>query len=165
MRRSAPTGRNTFTMKADTAGLDAFIDGLNADLQEAARPAAQAAAEVLYQAVRTNVSALGRKTGNLYNSIYQKYVEEKSGQGKATYHVSWRTSGSGVRAPHGGLVEFGHIQKYKVYLGKDGNWYTNKKAPLATPVQVAARPFIRPAVALFPQAEEAAKAKLLEALA
>jgi hypothetical protein len=121
-------------------------------------------AQVLYEAVRTNVSALGRKTGNLYASIYQAFSPENSGPGKATYHISWRTGGSGVRAPHGHLVEFGHIQKYKVYLGKDGNWYTNKKAPLASPVQVAARPFIRPASAKFPEAIEAGTAVLLAAI-
>lgn len=157
-------GKQTFTINADASDLDAFIDSLDADLQEAARPAAQAAAEVLYQAVRQNVSALGQKTGNLYGSIYQAFSPENSGLGRATYHVSWRTSGGGVRAPHGHLIEYGHIQKYKAYLGKDGHWYTNKKAPLPAPVQIAARPFIRPAAALFPQAYEAAKAKLLEAL-
>jgi hypothetical protein len=141
-----------------------MFDGMEADLQEAARPAAQAMAQVLYEAVRTNVSALGSKTGNLYASIYQAFSPENSGPGKATYHISWRTGGSGVRAPHGHLVEFGHIQKYKVYLGKDGNWYTNKKAPLASPVQVAARPFIRPASAKFPEAIEAGTAVLLAAI-
>jgi hypothetical protein len=61
-------------------------------------------------------------------------------------------------------VEFGYIRKYKVYLGSDGQWYTNKKAPLPEPVQVAAKPFIRPASAKYPEAVAAAKAKLLEVM-
>lgn len=164
VRRARYSGRNTFTLQADTTELDALIDGLNADLQQAARPAAQAAAEVLYQAVRSNVAALGRNTGKLFDSIYQAYSPENSGDGRATYHISWRTGGAGVRAPHGHLVEFGHIQKYKAYIGRDGQWYTNKRAPLPAPVQIAARPFIRPAAALFPEAMKAAEAKLLEAV-
>lgn len=161
---SVRSGKNTFTVYANLPDIEAMFDEMSDDIQQAARPAAQAMAEVLYQAVRTNVSALGRKTGNLYNSIYQKYSPENSGPGKATYHISWRTSGTGVRAPHGHLIEFGHIQKYKAYLGKDGNWYTNKNAPLATPVQIAARPFIRPASALFPEAVKAGEAVLLAAV-
>lgn len=165
VRRAKYAGRHTFSIDANTDDLQDYIASLGASVQEAIRPAAQAAAEVLYQAVRRNVQALGKHTGNLYNSIYQAYSEDKSGPGVATYHVSWRTAKTGApRAPHGHLVEFGHIQKYKVYLGKDGRWYTNKKAPLATPVQVPARPFIRPAAAYFPQAIEAAKKKIFEAV-
>jgi hypothetical protein len=34
--------------------------------------------------------------------------------------VSWNHR----KAPHGHLVEFGHVQRYASYVGKDGNWYT-----------------------------------------
>lgn len=165
VRQAKYAGRHTLTIDADTSELDELIASMKENVQAALRPAAQAAAEVLYQAVRQNVAALGSKTGNLYASIYQAYSESKSGPDHATYHVSWRTSKDGLpRAPHGHLVEYGHIQKYKVYLGKDGHWYTNKKAPLPTPVQVAARPFVRPAAARFPDAVEAATKKFLEVI-
>lgn len=153
----------TNMLKVDLSELNALIDGKQAKLLANTRPAAQAGAEVLYRAVLQNVNALGRKTGNLAASIYQAFSENNStettaGYSLATYHVSWNAR----KAPHGHLVEFGHIQKYKVYLGKDGNWYTNKKAPLPVPVHVAARPFIRPAMALFPQARQAMVERLLQ---
>jgi hypothetical protein len=164
-RSSARSGRNTVTMKVDMAAVNVMLAQLKGDIHKAVRPAAQAAAEVLYRAVLTNVDAIGRKTGNLRASIYQAFSEDKSkavgdGYSRAVYHVSWNAK----KAPHGHLVEYGHIQKFKVYLGKDGRWYTNKKAPLATPKQVAARPFIRPAFNRQDEAVAAAKAKIYEIL-
>jgi hypothetical protein len=171
VRRAKYAGKNTFSIYVN-ADIDDLIDGMSADLLNAVRPAAQAAAQVLYEAVLTNVDAIGSVTGNLRGSIYQSFSEEQSVQAagggylKASYHVSWRTAkGTGLpRAPHGHLVEFGHIQKYKVYLGRDGHWYTNKKAPLPTPIQVAARPFIRPASARAAEAADAAQRVLLAAV-
>jgi hypothetical protein len=146
----------SMTITANIAGIDSLLDQLADTAEEAARPAAQAGAQVLYDAVKRNVAAIGRVTGNLDRSIYQVYSADESEQGKATYHVSWNH----IKAPHGGLVENGHIQRFKVYLGKDGKWYTDKKAPLATPRQVGAHPFVRPAQAQFPQAVDAAVAEL-----
>jgi hypothetical protein len=157
---------STNLLRVDISAVDAVVDGIEVQLLENARPAAQAGIDVLYQAALRNVNALGRKTGNLASSIYQVFSRSNSQQGgagylRATYHVSWNHR----KAPHGHLVEYGHIQKYKVYLGKDGKWYTNKKAPLPTPVQVAARPFIRPAAAEFPRAEAAMRERLLQGVA
>jgi hypothetical protein len=163
VRAAKYAGKNTFSIYANIPDIEAMFDEITEDIQAAARPAAQAMAQVLYEAVRVNVAALGQHTGNLYNSIYQAFSPENSGPGKATYHISWRTSGSGTRAPHGHLIEFGHFQKYKAYIGKDGNWYTNKRAPLPTPIQIAARPFIRPASSHFPQALDAGEKVLLAA--
>jgi len=148
----------SMTIRADTAALESLLDGLGDDVEAAARPAAQAGAQVLYNAVKVNVASIGRVTGNLANSIYQVYSKDESGRGVATYHVSWNHR----KAPHGWLVENGHLQRWKVYLGKDGKWYTDKKAPLPEPKHVAARPFVRPAQALFPQAVDAAEAELLK---
>lgn len=153
----------TNLLKVDISEVVSLVDGKQARLLANTRPAAQAGAELLYRAVLQNVNALGRKTGNLAASIYQAFSEENSaetasGYARATYHVSWNAK----KAPHGHLVEFGHIQKFKVYLGRDGRWYTNKKAPLPAPVQVAAKPFVRPARALFPQARAAMVARLLQ---
>lgn len=157
IRRERYGIRNTLTINADTSALDALLAELEGDLTEAIRPAAQAGAQVLYDEVMRNVARIGSVTGNLASSIYQAYSADNSGPVKATYHISWNAR----RAPHGHLVEFGHIQKFKVYLA-DGRWYTNKGAPLAEPKQVAARPFLRPAMAAFGRAEEAMIAELLK---
>jgi hypothetical protein len=180
-------GQNTFTISADTSSLDALIDQLGDDAEAAARPAAQAGSQVLYEEVQSNVRRLGRKTGNLYNAIYQAFSADKSGPGKATYHIGWRTSGAGTRAPHGHLLEYDHIQRYAAYLGRDGNWYTAvrpsmrgrpkpaRRASQAVkdayyvprkggPVQIAGKRFVRNAASKFPQALDAAEAKLLEIL-
>lgn len=164
-RRSRATGKNTITMKIDMGAVNEMLSGLKGDILRAIRPAAFAGAEVMYRIVLGNVDAIGKKTGNLHDSIYRVFSEEQSkavgdGYSVATYHVSWNAK----KAPHGHLVEYGHMQKYKVYLGRDGKWYTNKKAPLATPKQVAARPFIRPAFNRQDEAVAAAKARLLDLL-
>lgn len=148
----------SLTITSNTDALDSLLDELADGAEAAARPAAQAGAQVLYDAVMRNVASIGNVTGNLSRSIYQVYSKDQSGEGIATYHVSWNH----VKAPHGWLVENGHLQRYKVYLGKDGKWYTNKSAPLPVPKHVGARPFVRPAQAMFPQALDAAEAELLK---
>lgn len=165
--RRARTGRNSVTLKVNMRAVNALLHELEGDIHKAVRPAAQAAAEVLYQAVLTNVDTLTKKvTGNLRASIYQAFSKDNSkltgdgGYSRATYHVSWNAK----TAPHGHLVEYGHIQKFKVYLGKDGKWYTNKRAPLPAPKQVGARPFVRPAFNRQDEAVAAAQAKLYEIL-
>lgn len=142
----------TFSIKVDTQELVQFVGEFQEASHQATRPAAQAGAEVLYQAVKRNVSALGRKTGNLANSIYQAYSKSNSSATNAEYHVSWNH----IKAPHGRLVEWGHIQTHAVRFDpKTGRFWTDKSAPLAQPKQVGAKPFVRPAIAQFPQAEEA----------
>lgn len=166
VRRAKYSRRNSINLKINMTAVNELLQELEGDIHKAVRPAAQAAAEVMYKAVLGNVDAMGSKTGNLRASIYQVFSKDQSkavpgGYSRAVYHVSWNAK----RAPHGHLVEYGHIQKYQVYLGSDGKWYTNKRAPLAQPRQVAARPFIRPAFNRQEEAAEAAKAKLLELLA
>lgn len=180
-RRPAPTGQNTTTFSVDMSDFNAMLSELGEDIEDAIRPAAQAGAEVLYQAVRRNVQSMTKeKTGNLLGSIYQAFSETNSGPGRATYHVSWRTSGAGVKAPHGGLIEGGWIQRYAVTLGKDGKWYTlirpemrgkpkpKRSAPQSVkdayyvlrpggPKQHAARPFLRSAQSQFKAAMDAAE--------
>lgn len=166
---------STFALDVDLGGFDAMIDEKVVAVETAARPAAQAAAQVLYDAVKVNVAGLGKVTGNLDKAIYQAFSADNSAPGKATYHVSWNAK----KAPHGGLVEFGHIQRYKVYMGSDGKWYTairpemvgkpkpSRRAaqgvkdayyvPLPAPKQVAARSFVRKAASKFDQATAAAR--------
>jgi hypothetical protein len=167
-------------LRVDMAGLNDILDQIGDHAEAAARPAAQAAAQVLYDEVGRNVALLGRKTGNLTSAIYQAFSSANSGPGHATYHVSWNKR----KAPHGGLVEFGHIQRYVSYVGSDGNWYTairpsmrGKPKPtrnasqavkdayyvlLPAPKQVAAQSFVRKATSKFDAAAAAAQEKLLE---
>lgn len=97
-------------------GMDTEVSAAEA----AVRPAAQAGAEVLYQAVKKNIGKIGRVTGNLASSIYQAYSRDNSNKLRAQYHVSWNRR----KAPHGHLVEFGHLQRYAVYVDKHGRWRT-----------------------------------------
>ena len=175
-------GRNSFTLSANLSGLDAMLDGLDARVQSAARPAAQAAAQVLYDEVRKNVQALGTKSGRLLRSIYQKYSTDHSGQGRATYHVSWNHSRD--RAPHGWIVENGYLQRYEMAISDSGKFLGPRVRPgmqgkprpdrhasqavkdayfvtLPTPIQVPAKAFVRRAQSKFDAAYAAAEAELL----
>lgn len=172
----------SFTLTADLSGLNALLDDLGTAAETAARPAAQAASQVLYNEVRANVAKIGKKSGNLERAIYQAFSQDNSAVGKATYHVSWNAS----KAPHGHLVEYGHLQRYRYYQTPDGKvrpmvrpGMQGKTPPgrrasqavkdayyvtLPTPRQVAARPFVRPAASKFTQAIESAKAELYKHL-
>lgn len=154
-------GKNSFSINVDTSGLERWLDGLGDEAEAAARPAAQAAAQVLYDEVKRNVGRIKRKTGNLERSIYQVFSAAKSSEAKATYHISWNAR----KAPHGHLVEFGHLQRYEISFDPNTKRFTtNKDRPLPAPKLVAAQPFLRPAMAKFPQALEAAKSELFRRL-
>lgn len=177
-QRKAPlSGRKTLRMELDTAGLDAILDGLGDDVVQAVRPSAQAAAQVLYDQVKANVGALGRYTGNLDRSIYQKFSPEQSGGMTAVYNVSWNHR----TAPHGHLVEFGYLQRYRyrpdgmgpmVRPGMDGQRKPGRRATreqkdayyvtLPTPLQVPAKAFVRRAESAFDAAYKAAEEELLK---
>ena len=173
-------GRNTVSMKLDTASLKAQLEQLGSAIDQAARPAAQAAAQVLYDTVKMNVGKIKRKTGNLSSAIYQAYSKTASVNGRQVYHISWNAR----KAPHGMLVEFGHLQRYRYYQDEQGRvrpmvreGMQGKPRPrsgsrnraaldsyyvtLPQPVLVAARPFIRPAIAQFDAALKAAEAEVL----
>jgi hypothetical protein len=127
----AGKGGNTKTvsMGLNLADLENFVSQSKEKIHAAVRPAAQAGAQVLYEAVRSNAGR-NKKTGNLERSIYQAYSKANSSELRATYHVSWNH----IKAPHGRLLEWGHVQRYKVYVGSDGNWYTAvRKAMQGTP--------------------------------
>lgn len=154
-------GAKTFSIDVDTSGLGKWLNELADEAEAAVRPAAQAAAQVLYEEVKANVGRLRRHTGNLERSIYQVYSTSKSDAARAVYHVSWNAR----KAPHGHLVEFGHLQRYEISFDpRTKRFTTHKDRPLMTPKLVAAKPFVRPAMAKFPQALEAAKAELFKRL-
>ena len=170
----------TLTISVDTSSLNALLDEVEEGLGEAVRPAAQAAAQVLYEQVELNVDRIGRQSGNLSNSIYQAYSRDNSGPGRATYHVGWNSR----KAPHGWLLENGFIQRYASYVGKDGKWYTavrpemqgkprpRRRASQAEkdayyvprpggPVQWVGKAFVRNAQSQFEAAMQAATEEIL----
>ena len=172
----------SLSMRLDVSGLDKILVEIQEELDDAARPAAQAGAQVLYEAVIQNVQSLGRVTGNLASSIYQAYSRDNSWKGRATYHVSWNAQ----KAPHGHLIENGHWQYFVTYRNASGETRTvirpsmrgkpppSSRAsiaeksryfvPLQQPRWVPAKPFIRPAQAQFGAAQEAAEKALLDRL-
>ena len=153
---------STFSISLDNLGIKAQLAGFEDDIARALRPEAQSGAEVLYQEVKKNVNLIGVKTGNLSRSIYQAYSKDNSTDGKLqTYHISWNAR----KAPHGHLVEYGHVQTHVTVISKKtGKWITLKNRPLASPKIVGARPFVRPAMAKFPLALEIAKTRFFEEL-
>jgi hypothetical protein len=147
----------SMTVHVEMGALEDLVEDMAADVEAAIRPAAQAAAQILVDEVQRNVDRIGRKTGNLARSIYQVYSKSNSGKERAVYHVSWNAR----KAPHGHLVEFGHMQRYQVVIDKrTGEWITLRSRPIS-PKQVGARPFVRPARSKFPQALDAATEMLL----
>jgi HK97 gp10 family phage protein len=104
---------SSFAIAFDTRSLFDGLDALALGAAQQTRPAAQAAAQVLYDEARQRapVAARPHKTksgriiapGALRASIYQAYSRDNSSHGHSTYHVSWNYR----KAPHGHLVEFG----------------------------------------------------------
>lgn len=149
----------SFNLSIDVRAFESEMEQLAERADKAVRPAAQAGAQVLYERVKVNVAALGRKTGNLNSSIYQAFSEGNSNQSKSVYHISWNAT----KAPHGHLVEWGYIKRWQSIM-INGKWVTLKNRPLATPVQVPGKAFMRRAKDALPMAEEAMRAKFLEVL-
>lgn len=149
----------SFNLSIDVRAFESEMEQLAERADKAVRPAAQAGAQVLYERVKVNVASLGRKTGNLDSSIYQAYSADNSNESKAVYHISWNAT----KAPHGHLVEWGYIKRWQSIM-INGKWVTLKNRPLATPVQVPGKAFMRRAKDAIPMAEEAMRAKFLEVL-
>lgn len=146
--------------------------------EQAVRPAAQAGAQVFYDEVvmRAPVSEAphffygkaskdGTRTiypfqpGDLKRSVYQVFSKDNSTQSKATYHIAWNHQ----EVPYGFMVEFGHIQTRKAYLGSDGFWYTSQALLEGGPKIVGPTPFLRPSFdARLGDAREAARARWVE---
>ncbi|WP_242612606.1 HK97 gp10 family phage protein [Corticibacter populi] len=165
------------------SGLDSLLDDLAEEAESAARPAAQAAAQVFYDRMKSNVGRLGHVKGKLAKAIYQAYSESNSEDGLAVYHISWRAQ----KAPHAGLVEYGHWQRYQVVQTEKG-WRTlvrpemrgkpkpKRRASQAEkdayymprpggPVYVPGKAFARGALQEAEKARQAAAAVLLQRIA
>lgn len=182
-RSKALQGNKTFGIGVDLSGLDDMLGQLEDGAAEAVRPMAQAAAQVFYDRVKTNVRALGRVTGNLEESVYQAFSPEKSQDGKvAEYHVSWNHK----KAPHGHLVEYGYLQRYRYYQdnqgvvrpmvrpGMEGRKRPGRRASqaekdayyvtLPAPIQVPGKAFVRSAEGSTAEAMKAAENELVRRL-
>lgn len=83
-----------------------------------------------------------RIPGTLRDAIYLAYSQNRSAPqiGMAVYSVTWNAR----KAPHGHLVEFGHMGTNMLVKGKNGK-YVPTNAKLLKPVRVSAKPFLRPA--------------------
>lgn len=174
---------SSFRLSLDLDHLHQLVADAKEAVEQAARPAAQAGAQVLYDAVMQNVRGLGRKTGKLASAIYQAYSPENSKDGRQQYNVSWNAA----KAPHGHLVEFGHLQRYAMYQGNDGRVRPlvrpgmdgakkpRRKASQAEkdayyvprpggPLHIPGKAFVRRAVDQFPKAQAAMEEELLKRL-
>jgi HK97 gp10 family phage protein len=114
----------------DLAAFERSVNATKEQMHKAARPAAQAGAQVIYYRAKLNASTLrsdrehyfyGKtaakapkgqkqnfrygpfKPGSLYESIYQAFSKDNSSETRATYHVSWNRD----KAPYGAMVENG----------------------------------------------------------
>lgn len=170
---------SAFRLTVDLGSFDRQMDQMVVECDAAARPAAQAAAQVLYDEIHRRVPVSGKggffhgtsyaktgqkyyfASGNLKKWVYQHYNKKLSTSGKAFYSVGVNEK----RAPYAHMVEYGHLQRYEVSFDKaTGRFVTHKDRPLPAPRQVAARPFIRPAMARFSAAMDAARARYLQEL-
>lgn len=114
---------DSFNVRFDGRGLHVRLDRIARAVSSAARPAAQAGAQVFYEQVKVNVPVSlhphyfygrnSRKSGDRYyfdpgalrDAIYQVFVPELSGDGYAHYRISWNH----LKAPYGHMVEFGTL--------------------------------------------------------
>ena len=144
---------STFGVTVDLGGVEAMLDGVTTAAEDAARPAAQAGAQVFYDEVKrkvpkskrghwfhgTSFKINGQKywfdAGSLSKAVYQVFSQDNSGQGRAEYHVAWNHQ----KVPYGFMVEFG-----------------TSKAP--------AHPFLRPAAAKAGQVRDAIRERFLDEL-
>lgn len=109
------------TFDLDTRKLEAALDGIKAKTEAAIRPAAQAGAQVYYDALKaaTPVSKKGHyfhgtsfkttgtkywfESGSLKNAVYQVYSKDSSGPTTAQYQVAWNHR----KVPYGFMVASG----------------------------------------------------------
>lgn len=144
---------STFRVSVDLAALHAKLSGMVGAAEDSARPAAQAGAQVFYDEVKrrvprskkghwfhgTSFKINGKKywfdAGSLSAAVYQVFSNDKSGPGRATYHVAWNHK----KAPYGFMVEFG-----------------TSRAP--------AHPFLRPAIAKAGEVEAAIRERYMAEL-
>lgn len=121
------------TFDIDTRKLEASLDRFKITAESAIRPAAQAGAQIYYDAVRATVpvskqahffygtssKATGVRyfyeSGSLKNAVYQVYSKSSSGPSKAVYQVAWNHR----KVPYGFMVAGGTTKaKSNDFIGK-----------------------------------------------
>lgn len=104
------------------------LERLGDTVNATARPAAQAMAQVYYDALRRayNQAGIRTKTGNLYRSIYQAFRVKESTPTQVKYVINVAGGKKKVGAGnHLHLIEFGHQMRYQVIKSKKtGDWVT-----------------------------------------
>ena len=133
--------QSMLTFDFDTKALTDQIDALKVKAETAIRPAAQAGAQVYYEAVLATVpeSKKGHwfqgttakaastpeakraasywfESGSLKNAVYQAYSKDNSDKTKAEYHVAWNHR----KVPYGFMVVAGTSRGVKGndFIGK-----------------------------------------------
>ena len=121
------------TFDIDTRKLEAALDAKRVKIEAATRPAAQAGAQVYYDAVKASVPVSKEahffygtsskstgvrywfESGSLKNAVYQVYSKSSSGPTKAVYQVAWNHR----KVPYGFMVA-GGTKKAKAndFIGK-----------------------------------------------
>lgn len=117
------------------------------------RSVAHAGAEVLYNELKLRTPIT--KTGNLNAAIYQYFDKRRGTDHRSIYWVGVNKA----KAPHWHNVEYGHMRVnvlipirpgmvvkpgVKVVQGRDGRSYIATRERLPAPIQVPARPYLRP---------------------
>lgn len=121
----------TFDLNLDS--LTRQVDKIGENAQDAIRPAAQAAAQVFYDAVKSTVPVSkhahwftgtqykkdGTKywfeSGSLKGAVYQVYSKDQSSKTQATYHIAWNHR----KVPYGFMVAYGTTTaKGNDFIGK-----------------------------------------------
>lgn len=146
------------------AKLDALADNLKG---EVAISGAAAAARVFYDEVRlrapVGTRSMMRKgklhtAGTLRNAIYRVYAKKKSTDTTKRYEVGWNRGD----AWYARLIEFGHWSRAGIANG--GRRKHTIKGKLNGVTWVAAKPFLRPALAVSGLAMQAAKDRMVARL-
>lgn len=127
------SSKASFGVTLDLKAIQDWVDAMQADVQQALRPAAQAGAEVLYRQVLANVPVGQRghwfhgtsfrkngtkywfDSGTLRRAIYQAYASQESGPWRPVYSVGVNPR----RAPYAYMVELGTVRTPPVkYIGR-----------------------------------------------
>lgn len=121
------------SVKQAVTGLDDIFKGLDG-LLEAREPVARAMGVAMGQVVRDqaienaptlNPQGVGtdnQRPNQLKEAMYLAFDGRRSilNEGYLVYTVSWNAK----RAPHGHLIEFGHMLPYEYEVTPDGKFYT-----------------------------------------
>ena len=83
-------------LRLDLNHLESVLDELGDQAEAAARPAAQAAAQVLYDQVKQNVAAIPQQTGVQYHGFENPPAQLGRGSGQQAELTAFERTGHGV---------------------------------------------------------------------